>query len=77
MPDAGGARPALHNTCGADRDFVWRLLNGLLAANVEPGLADCRDALLIVDFLKPSLEDYGRIVQMEIEAVKAGYAKLA
>jgi len=46
-------------------------------ANIDPDLADCRDALLIAGFRKPSLEDYGRIVQMEIEAIKAGYAKLA
>lgn len=60
----------------AGPDLVRRLQNGVLAACADPGLADCRAALMIAGAANLTLDAYDRVVQMEHEAAECGFPEL-
>jgi ABC-type phosphate/phosphonate transport system substrate-binding protein len=61
----------------ADDDRVRRLREGLRAALEDPELADARETLMLAGIAELPLSAYGRIVEMENEAIAAGYARIA
>ncbi|MBX6320307.1 MAG: PhnD/SsuA/transferrin family substrate-binding protein [Rhodospirillaceae bacterium] len=61
----------------AGEDTLRRLRTGLFQAFADPSLAGARDALLLSDAEVLPATAYGRIRQMEEEAVMHGYPRLA
>jgi len=68
-------RPGLPYVTSADRpdDLVRRMRAGVRAALVDEALAAARNALLIEDVVFLAGSDYRRILDMEAQAVDAGY----
>ncbi len=58
---------------GTSADVVARLRNGLLRAMDDPDLARAREALLIGGLAILNPDDYDRIQQIEVEAMRLGY----
>jgi ABC-type phosphate/phosphonate transport system substrate-binding protein len=61
----------------ADDELLRRLRDGLIDVFADPDLATARDALMLRDAVVLPLEAYGRIIDLEKQAMARGYADLA